>query len=88
MNELLEVLQREAIYLWYYLTIQIQQIFPYWLLGMVMGTGISVLGKEKLNRCFRRLDGKRLGLLGIVPACALGIASPLCMYGRTGWQHL
>lgn len=81
MNELLEVLQREAIYLWYYITIQIQQILPYWLLGMVMGTGISVLGKEKLNRCFRRLEDKRMGLLGIAPACALGIASPLCMYG-------
>lgn len=77
----MELLQREAIYLWYYITVQIQQIFPYWLLGMVLGSAISVLGKEKLNSCFRRLGNRRLGLFGIVPACALGIASPLCMYG-------
>lgn len=27
------------------------------------------------------MQGKRLGLLGLLPASALGIASPLCMYG-------
>lgn len=29
---------------------------------------------------FRSLQGKKLGVLGIVAASALGIASPLCMY--------
>ena len=30
---------------------------------------------------FRSMHGKRLGVLGIVAASVLGIASPLCMYG-------
>jgi uncharacterized membrane protein YraQ (UPF0718 family) len=48
---------------------------------MVIGTFVSVFGREKINRLFMRLRGKKLGLFGIVPACLLGIASPLCMYG-------
>lgn len=76
-----EILRREAIYLWYYFSVQFQQIFKYWLLGMALGSLVSVFGKEQIRRLFERLGEKGLGLLGIVPACLLGIASPLCMYG-------
>lgn len=76
-----EVLRREIIYFWYYFTIQFEQIFQYWLLGMVIGSVVSVFGKEKINHLFDSLQEKKLGLFGIVPACILGIASPLCMYG-------
>jgi uncharacterized membrane protein YraQ (UPF0718 family) len=78
---MLEVLHREWVYLWYYFTVQFQQIFKYWLLGMAIGSIVSVFGKEKISLLFERLREKRLGLFGIVPACILGIASPLCMYG-------
>ena len=78
---MLNILQREMIYLWYYFTVQLEQIFPYWLLGMGIGSIISVFGKEKIHRLFDRMKNKRMGLFGIVPACILGIASPLCMYG-------
>lgn len=78
---MIEVLHREIIYLWYFFTIQFQQIFQYWLLGMVIGSMVSVFGKEKINHLFGSLRKKKLGLFGIVPACILGIASPLCMYG-------
>ena len=78
---MLDILQREMIYLWYYFTVQLEQIFPYWLLGMGIGSIISVFGKEKIHRLFDRMKNKRMGLFGVIPACILGIASPLCMYG-------
>lgn len=44
-----EILRREFIYLWYYFTIQFEQIFPYWVLGMVLGSAISVFAKGKIH---------------------------------------
>lgn len=78
---MLEILHREAIYLWYYFSLQMSQIFRYWVLGMVLGSAVSVFAKEHIHGLFRSLRGKRLGVLGIFIASALGIASPLCMYG-------
>lgn len=48
---------------------------------MVLGSAISVFGKEKIHHIFESLKGKRLGIFGVIPASILGIASPLCMYG-------
>ncbi len=78
---MIEILQREAVYLWYYFDLQLRQIFPYWVLGMVLGSVISVFVKERLHGLCRTLGSKKLGILGIIPASILGIASPLCMYG-------
>lgn len=78
---MIDILHREFVYLWYYFSIQLNQIFEYWLLGMVIGSVVSVFGKERIHNLFNRLKDKRMGVLGIVPACLLGIASPLCMYG-------
>lgn len=77
----MEVLRREFVYLWYYFTLQLQQIFPYWVVGMVLGSAISVFAKGKIHMLFGKLQTKKLGMLGLVPASLLGIASPLCMYG-------
>ncbi len=76
-----DFLHRELVYLWYYFDLQLRQIFPYWVLGMVLGSLISVFAKEHIHNLFRSIHGKRLGVLGIVIASALGVASPLCMYG-------
>jgi len=76
-----EALRRGLIYFWYYFTIQLEQIFGYWALGMALGSFISVFGKEKIHQMFTALQGKKLGILGVIPASLLGIASPLCMYG-------
>ena len=76
-----EILHREFVYLWYYFTLQLGQIFPYWVLGMVLGSAISVFAKGSIHALFGRLQTKRLGALGLIPASVLGIASPLCMYG-------
>ena len=48
---------------------------------MVMGSLISVFGKEKLLSLFSSMQRKDLGILGIIPASLIGIISPLCMYG-------
>lgn len=77
----MEILRREIIYIWYYFSIQLEQVFFYWALGMVIGSAISVFGKGKIHGTFQALGRKKLGILGLIPASLLGIASPLCMYG-------
>lgn len=76
-----DIVKREFIYLWYYFSVQFEQIFFYWMLGMGVGSAVSVFGKEKIHRLFRVMQDRKMGILGIIPASALGIASPLCMYG-------
>lgn len=78
---MIEALQRELVYLWYYFDLQLRQIFPYWVLGMLLGSAISVFAKDKIHNAVRSMSEKRLGVFGVVPASILGIASPLCMYG-------
>lgn len=78
---MLDMLQREWVYLRYYLELQFRQIAPYYALGMVLGSVISVFGKARIHRLFATMGTKKWGALGVIPASALGIASPLCMYG-------
>ena len=75
------MIRREFIYLWYYFSVQLEQIFGYWVLGIVLGSFISVFAKDKIHSAFSGILAKRLGVLGLIPASLLGIASPLCMYG-------
>ncbi len=81
MNDIFYVLKREFIYLWYYSEVQFKQIYVYWILGMAIGSFVSVFCKQKINRAFEFISNKKLSIFGIIPACILGIASPLCMYG-------
>lgn len=78
---MIDILRREVIYLWYYFSLQLEQIFGYWVLGMVLGSVIAVFAKDHIHSLFRSMHGKRLGVFGIAAASVLGIASPLCMYG-------
>jgi len=78
---MIDILRREFIYLWFYFSVQLEQIFPYWVLGMVLGSLISVFGKGRISALFLKLQEKKLGIIGLVPASLLGIASPICMYG-------
>ena len=81
MAELLTVLRREIIYIWYYFEIQFRQVCRYWIFGMLIGSCISVFAKDRIHGIFSSMRDKKWGILGIIPACLLGIASPLCMYG-------
>ena len=78
---MIEIIRREWVYLWYYFTLQLSQIAPYYALGIVLGSVISVFIKDHIHGLFRRMGGMKLGIFGVVPASILGIASPLCMYG-------
>ena len=78
---MLNWIEREAVYLWYYLDIQIRQIAPYWAMGIVLGSVVSVFGKKAIHGAFAKIGRRRTGWLGVIPASLLGIASPLCMYG-------
>lgn len=77
----MELIKREIIYLWYYTDVQFRQLFIYWLIGILIGSFISVFAKDKIHRIMSETNEKKWGLLGIIPACILGIISPLCMYG-------
>lgn len=79
--EILEILKREWVYVWYYFTLQMRQIVPYYALGIVLGSVISVFVKDRIHGLFRTMGNKKMGALGVIPASILGIASPLCMYG-------
>ncbi len=81
MGDLWRVLHREYVYILYYFEVQLRQIFLYWVIGMGIGSAVSVFAKERIHGLFAGMQDKRWGLAGIVPACILGIASPLCMYG-------
>lgn len=81
MRELLDVLHREFVYLWYYFDVQLRQIFGYWVLGILLGSCVSVFLKDRIHGMLRAMRESRMGLMGIVPASLLGIASPLCIYG-------
>lgn len=76
-----EIIYREFVYLWYYFTLQFEQIFKYWALGIVTGSIVSVFLKNKIHEMMASLNGKKIGIIGIIPAAALGIVSPFCMYG-------
>lgn len=78
---MIEILHREFVYLWFYFDVQLRQIFWYWVLGIVLGSCVSVFLKDKIHDLMHSMSESRMGLVGIVPASLLGIASPLCMYG-------
>ncbi len=78
---MVDILYREFVYLWYYFEVQLRQILPYWALGIVIGSVVSVFCKDKIHSLFASIQEKHLGIIGLIPASLLGILSPLCMYG-------
>lgn len=78
---MIDTLRREGIYLWFYATVLLRQIAPYWAAGILMGSVISVFGKKRIHQLFQSMQRKRIGLWGVVPASLLGMVSPICMYG-------
>lgn len=81
MNEIIEIIRREFIYVSYYFMVQLRQIVGYWALGMVIGSLVSVFAKDAIHGAFDRIRDKKWGIWGVIPASLLGVASPLCMYG-------
>lgn len=78
---MIDVIRREFIYLWFYVTVLFEQIAPYWIVGIVLGSIISVFFKKRIiTLVFKRRTGGN-SVVAIVAASLLGVASPLCMYG-------
>ena len=50
---MLKILHREFIYLRYYFELQFTQIFWYWLLGIAIGSFVSVFAKDGIHNLFR-----------------------------------
>ncbi len=78
---MLDVIKREFIYVGYYFLVQFRQIFLYWVIGMVIGSIISVFFKDKIHNLMRNMKSHGGSIMGIIFASMLGVASPLCMYG-------
>lgn len=78
---MINILHREFVYIWFYFDVQLEQIFKYWLIGILIGSLISVFAKNKIHNAFQSMNVKKWGTFGIIPASILGAASPLCMYG-------
>lgn len=76
-----EILYREFVYLAYYFEIQFTQIAGYYLFGIVTGSLISVFLKKRILSAMEAVGRYSDGFLALVLSSALGIASPLCMYG-------
>ena len=76
-----EIIRHELIYFWYYFSVQLSQIFWYWLAGMLIGSFVSVFFKDRIHNLMKNLKGDGSSFIGIIFASVLGIASPLCMYG-------
>ena len=92
----MDILQREGIYLWYYFSVQLEQIFWWWVFGMLIGSAVSVFAKDHIHKAFAALNAGRQSVWGVFAASLLGVASPLCMYGtipiaasfsRAGMRH-
>lgn len=78
---MIEAIRGDLIYIWYYSALMFYQIAPYWLLGVLAGSLISVLGGGRWHRALLSIQVNQLGALGVFPASLLGIASPLGVYG-------
>ena len=77
----MDIVRREFVYIWYYFSVQFHQIFFYWVLGMLIGSAVSVFFKDKIHSMMREMDTDGGSISGIIIASMLGVASPLCMYG-------
>jgi uncharacterized protein len=60
---------------------QFKQIFPYWILGVLVGSMLSVYGLSKIGNLMGRFKNDRFSILATFIAAAVGVASPICMYG-------
>ena len=63
------------------ITTQFLELLPYWAFGLIAGSLISVYLSERIAMKMKCLDTEKARFLPIGIASALGIMSPLCMYG-------
>lgn len=60
---------------------QFTKIFPYWIVGLIAGSIISVFGSVKITEFASGMTSTKLRPGNLIFAALLGAASPVCMYG-------
>ena len=78
---MIEIFRGELSYFLFNFSRLFSLIASFWVFGMVLGSLVSVFGKNRLHSTFAAMGDKELGLFGLIPASLIGIASPLCLYG-------
>ena len=78
---MIDILHREFGYIWYYFDLQVHRIFWYCIVGIVIGSCVSVFAKNWIHNAAEWIGTRVPGIIGLMLASILGIASPLCMYG-------
>ena len=81
MNDMWDKIGTEFIFIGYYFLVQLRQIFLYWVIGMVIGSIVSVFFKDKIHGLMRNMKSDGGTFVGVIAASVLGVLSPLCMYG-------
>lgn len=85
MNEVLDVLHREFVYIWYYFDVQLRQIFGYWVLGVVpasllgIASPLCMYGTIPLAASFSR-SGMRDEWLAAFTMCSILLNPQLILY--------
>ena len=74
-------LWRELLSFWLFFKLLFVQLAPWFAFGIVIGSAVSVFAKGEIAAALERLGEGRGGSFAIPIASALGILSPLCMYG-------
>ena len=85
---MIDVLHREAVYLWYYFSVQLEQILKYWVLGMVLGSLVSVFLKERIHGVFRSMGRSGWKFSVLPPPAPWGLLPPFVCMGPSPLPHL
>ncbi|MCL2400704.1 MAG: permease [Defluviitaleaceae bacterium] len=75
----MDILMREIYMLSNSILSQLRMISPYWIVGLVAGSLVSVYLSSRIASKVAKLSAERLWVICL--ASFLGIASPLCMFG-------
>lgn len=71
----------ELLMLLYLMVLQWKRIFWFWLLGVVLGSLLSVFASGRIQRAISQMNPQTFQITSAVLAAILGAASPICMYG-------
>ncbi|MCX7773539.1 MAG: permease [Clostridia bacterium] len=60
---------------------QFKILFPYWIIGLTLSAFLTAYGEKTIEKAAAGMGKGRFPLFYLLPACILGVVSPLCMYG-------
>lgn len=60
---------------------QFRILFPYWMAGLLLSAFLTAYGERPIEKLTEYLGKRRFPQLYLLPACMMGVISPLCMYG-------